>query len=1075
MNPTISDVKNATAIETIPVANRSILNVLAFSPGVVAGSYGGSGGGYTRVNGVPGGSIDFQVDGQTMTTRWSNELQQDPQSTMTFQEVKVITANGDAQYNRPGIVELVTKSGTNQFHGQAFELNQNNHLEARAFNTGLVVPFLQHNEYGAQLGGPIVRNHTFFFVDFEWIKDNRNGLQEYILPTHEQRLGNLSTVLASNTASPLTLYDPLSTTNGAPYARTPFAGNIIPPNRLNPITQKIFGITPVSGLVPLPEPNITVSPTDIASFTPNYIPPATKVTNNEKTYTFKVDQLFGPNRLSARYNYASSTSLNPESYAPTEPDTHVTGGHNGSLTFTQVISPRAINVAHVGETYNHAFRGPIPITNVAQQLGLPVYQNLPVWPQFYFDSYAGTDNYWTGIDRDNPQDYPNSTIIASDQFTYNRGNHQMMFGFGVNNTRINTFEVGQPGSNYNFAGYYTAIQDPAAPDGTPIANTGSGLADFLLGETNYVTVNVYPHYHTRQTEYDGYAQDNWRVSPNLTLNLGLRYEYWTPFSDASGLYSTLDENVKGGMAVYAGSGAPAQTSPAVQAAFRAAGLPFESAAAAGYPLSLFNMPKWNFEPRLGFAYQVDSKTVLRGGWGIYQWVIPLQQFEQAARKNPPFSYNASLTPGMINGIAINTNATELEFPNAQPQYGGPCVPTNPGCTSTTFWMLGSNSTLVVTPTLIQQGGGFSMSPLDPNYKPSTVQEYNLSLARELPGHTGFQLSYIGNHSYNLLETDPTNYLIPRPECASAGSPDIPACQAGEAQARRPFTVFGTSGNQNYSLFIYNGYSNSNELQAQLQHTFGNGFLLQSYFTWGKFLTTSEDTLLGQASLTLIPQALTPGYTLNDPVHSGTSRTARTAALYAPDSNLPTKTFQINGHYQLPFGKGQRYLGNAHGIVNAMVSGYNVSAFFLWHSGRYFAPFYTPLASNTYLARDKTGVLPKSQRNPTHWFDASTYDESSGVPYAGQTYLKYSSSADELHNDYLNNIPRNYMTGPGFNNMDANIYKLTPLWRNLVFDFEAQVFNIYNHQNWNLPNLSSGKITSSIGTPRTIQLQAKFVF
>jgi len=1086
VNPTISDVKNATAIETIPVANRSILNVLAFSPGVVAGGYGGSGGGYTRVNGVPGGSVDFQVDGQTMTTRWSNELQQNPQSTMTFQEVKVITANGDAQYNRPGIVELVTKSGTNQFHGQAFELNQNNHLEARAFNSGLVVPFLQHNEYGAQLGGPVWlpkiyngRNKTFFFVDFEWIKDKRNDFQTYILPNHGQRLGDLSTLLAANTGSPITLYDPLTTTNGAPYSRTPLSyngqPNVIPPNRLNPVTQKIFGITPVPGLVPLALPNINVSPIDLANFTPNYIPPTTKSSNDEKTYTFKVDQLFGPNRLAARYNYASSNSLTPESYAPTEPDTRVIGGHNGSLTFTQVITQRAINVAHVGETYNHAFRGPIPITNVAQQLGLPVYQNLPVWPQFYFDSYAGTDSYWTGIDRDNPQDYPNSTITGTDQFTYNHGNHQMMFGFDVNNTRINTFEVGQPGSNYNYAGYYTAIQDPAAADGTPIANTGAGLADFLLGDTNYVTVNVYPHYHTRQTEYDGYAQDNWRATPNLTLNLGLRYEYWTAFSDASGLYSTLDPNIPGGMVVYAGSGAPAQTSPEVQAAFKAAGLPFESAAAAGYPPSLFTMPKWNFEPRLGLAYQLNSKTVLRGGWGIYQWVIPLQQFQQAARKNPPFSYNAALTPGMVNGIAVNTNATELEFPYAQPQYGGPCVPSNPGCTSTDFWMLGNNSTLFVTPTLIQQGGGFSMSPLDPNYKPSTVQEYNLSLARELPGNIGFQLSYIGNHSYNLLETDPNNYLIPRPECATAGSPDIPACQAGEAQARRPFTVFGTSGNQNYSLFIYNGYSNSNELQAQLQHTFGSGLLLQSYFTWGKFLTTSEDTLLGQASLTLVPQALTPGYTLTDPVHSGASRAARTKALYAPDSTLPAKTFQVNGHYQLPFGKGQRFLGNAHGILNAAVSGYNISAFFLWHSGRYIAPFYTPLASNTYLAPGKTGILPESQRNPKHWFDASTYDESKGAPYAGQTYLKYSSSADELHNDYANNIPRNYITGPGFNNMDANIYKLTPIWRNLVFDFEAQIFNIYNHQNWNLPNLNSGKITSSIGTPRTIQLQAKFIF
>jgi hypothetical protein len=155
VDPTLSDVKNATTIETLPVQNRSILNVLAFSPGVVAGSYGGSGNGWTRVNGVPGGSRDYLVDGQTMVNRNTNELQANPQPLPTFQEVKIITSNGDAQYSRPGIVELVTKSGTNQFHGQAFELNQNTLLQARTFNSGPSIPYLQHNEYGGQLGGPV--------------------------------------------------------------------------------------------------------------------------------------------------------------------------------------------------------------------------------------------------------------------------------------------------------------------------------------------------------------------------------------------------------------------------------------------------------------------------------------------------------------------------------------------------------------------------------------------------------------------------------------------------------------------------------------------------------------------------------------------------------------------------------------------------------------------------------------------------------------------------------------------------------------------------------------------------------
>jgi hypothetical protein len=160
----------------------------------------------------------------------------------------------------------------------------------------------------------------------------------------------------------------------------------------------------------------------------------------------------------------------------------------------------------------------------------------------------------------------------------------------------------------------------------------------------------------------------------------------------------------------------------------------------------------------------------------------------------------------------------------------------------------------------------------------------------------------------------------------------------------------------------------------------------------------------------------------------------------------------------------------------------LSPFFLWHSGFYFSPYYTQYSSGSIagaggrginLAPGKTGILPKGQRTIQHWFDASIWNPTSGTPYAGQSY-EYTATA--IQGDYRNNIPLNYMTGPGFNNLDASVYKLTPLWRNLVFDFEVQVFNIYNHQNLGVPS-KSGVITKPVSTPgpSTIQLQAKFVF
>ncbi|MEO6830040.1 MAG: hypothetical protein ABI164_09540, partial [Acidobacteriaceae bacterium] len=515
-----------------------------------------------------------------------------------------------------------------------------------------------------------------------------------------------------------------------------------------------------------------------------------------------------------------------------------------------------------------------------------------------------------------------------------------------------------------------------------------------------------------------------------------------------------------------GSGAlPAYTEQAVYDSFVAAGLPIKSAAAAKFPLSLWKMPHNNFAPRLGFAYQIDDKTVLRGGWGIYQWVMPLVQYQQQARKNPPFSYSVNYGVGQINGLSTNGAAAQLEFPNASADFGGP--------QPLSQFQLGSPTLVLDTSNVhIQQGGGFGIAPMVTDYKPQTVQEYNLTFARELPWFLGFQLSYIGNHATNLPQEDPINYVIPRELCVEAQSPNVAKCQAGTAKFRRAYPVFSTSASTAMSMYRYNGYSNTNSLQAQVTRTFGGGLTLQSYFTWARTLTTTEGRALSNVGTSALmpPAALTPGYVLSDPF-SGASYSQRQRIMYAPDSFLATKTFSFNAHYEFPFGRGKRYLGNAHGFTNALVSGYNISPFFLWHSGVTFAPYFTALASSTLLAPGKTGILPGGQRTRKRWFDASIAREDQGHPYNGETFIR---RAHTLDNDFRNNIPRNYMTGPGFNELDATIYKLTPIAKGSVLDIEAQIFNVYNHQNLALPN-NNGIISGTVGLPRLIQLQAKFIF
>jgi hypothetical protein len=353
----------------------------------------------------------------------------------------------------------------------------------------------------------------------------------------------------------------------------------------------------------------------------------------------------------------------------------------------------------------------------------------------------------------------------------------------------------------------------------------------------------------------------------------------------------------------------------------------------------------------------------------------------------------------------------------------------------------------------------------------------------LPWSTGLQISYIGNHYYNQQQYDPINYVIPRDNCVVANSPNVPECQSGTATYRRAYPNFSTSSANNYAYMNWNGYGNTNELQVQLTHTVTSNLLFQVYFTWLKALNTTGGTnakgfgKLNLPSTGVVPAALTPGYSLTDPTHTGWSLARRTSVLYSNDPSLPAKEFKFNANYTLPFGKGQRFLGNAHGLLNALVSGYNIAPFFTWHSGFYFAPYSSSLATQPgpggrgiNLAPGKNAILPKSQRSVDQWFDASIWDPTKG-PYAGQAF-EYTLTSQE--GDYRNNIPFHYMTGPGFNQMDLGLYKNTPIWKSVNLNFEAQFFNVYNHANWNLPS-NKGIISTAISQPRTIQLQAKVVF
>jgi outer membrane receptor protein involved in Fe transport len=1058
---TISDVKDATRIETLPLVNRNFLNILNFSPGVVAAGYAGQGGGYTRVNGITGGSATFFVDGQSVNDRFTNELQATPQAVPTIQELKVTTSNGSAEYGTPGVIDVVTKGGTNQFHGQLYELYQTGGFQAKFFNNNGNVPHLVHNEFGGQLGGPVripgVYNgtdKTFFFFDAERLIEHAQGNPDntsFTVPQPNWLTGDFHDIV-DDSGTVAKIYDPLTTrqdpNNPGHYIRDPFPGNIIPASRINPAAQKIFAVWP--------RPNVKKSDgtccVSYTNSTKNYIDPVGSKILNITRYTGKVDQVLGKGILSARYTYVNSPFTKPNGLL-LNPNTALSTGNNGTLSLTTPIGSHAVNEVRLGVQLFQNYTGPVPQPGIVTKLGLPPTPDDIAYPGLgvgYAEDYPanGTESSFDPIDRDNPKNAPNQAITLGDNFSLSRGRHELKFGFSVADTRVNTIESSNPGGNYGFNGAFTAIQDPSQSlsANASAPHTGFGFADFYLGLVNDAFVDLVPHFHTRQKDYAGFVQDNWKVTPRLTLNLGARYEYWTPYNDASGIQSNLNFNTAVPSVVTPGVPKAAAN---VIAQYKALGIPFQTAAQAGVDSSLWNMSKNNISPRVGFAYRVDDKSVLRGGYGIYYWTMPLVQYQQNSRHNLPFEVlHQSFTDGTGNGDI----GPELTYPVGPPPFPNQSVGSRD---------LGKNFVTSSDADVSDPGtGGFRITPHNPNFKAQRVQQYSLTAEREFPYHWTASLGYVGNHGDHLVDFDPINAQVPRLN-------DLTKTPA----QRRMYPLYSASGLGSMDLLDYIGYSNHNQMTAEVKHVFQSSFVLQSYFTWSQTLTTSEGGNKSFGALELQSAALT----------NNAPQSQRLRAIYARDSQLPALNFGFNGHYELPFGQGKRYLANTNGLVSRVVSGWNTTAFYSWRSGLPFNPgvqkkggYYSANpqqgSASIILAPGKTGQLPDGERNRNKWFDASIWDPSVSPTYNNQTFIR----RDSLHSDYLSNIPRSYLTGPHFYNMDGSVYKITPITEHVFFNLELQVFNVFNHYSLGLPN-ELGVISSALGTPRLLQFQGKITF
>jgi hypothetical protein len=755
-------VSNREVLE-LPLNKRNFAQLAVLLPGANFGAPGTIGGGDRPddprprsslfVNGVRESSNTYLIDGIDNYDRIHTTVAIKP-SVDAVQEFKVQTSLYSAEFGRNagGVINVSVKSGTNQFRGTLYEFLRNEKLDARHFFAprDQAKPHYVLNQFGGTLGGPIVRDRTFFFGSFEGYRERKGQTLVSTVPTLSMREGNFSGLG--------TIYDPLTTTlQDGGYRRNPFPGNVIPSSRFD---------APAARLVALyPEPNAP-------GLSNNFVHSPVREQNTDQADLRVDQQLFGGASLFARYSIGDTTTIVP----PFLPGKAQGGaGFSGpnmlrtqgaAVGYVHTLRPSLVNETRLGYTRiaSHVF----PFffgENISEQVGIPGANLDRFSSGLTTISIAG----FRGLGNSSFQ--PIAKVINTYQITDNlsvtSGRHIIKLGTHWIRPQTAHFQSANPAGLFAFNANFT--NNPAAP-----AGTGNSMASFLLGypASSSRTAQLAPNYH-RSLEHASYIQDDWKVHPRLTLNVGLRYELITPAVSIRNHLSNFDFDKKKVVL------AAVDTS-------RTAGI---------------RTDKNNFAPRLGFAFTLNSETVLRGGYGIFYDSVPL--FAQLR----PFPFLISWS--RVAGAFFPENRMSEGFPPAD---------------------------FDVRKNAENPFGTIDAVPFDNPV--GYVQQFNLNVQRALTPTLGVTVGYVGTLGRKLRWVYDENVPEPGP---------------GAIQARRPFypyvpNVVGLRVNHAEASSTYHS------LQAMTEKRLSAGLAFQVSYTWSHWIDNAISEA-GYGSLGPNPQDL----------------------------------------------------------------------------------------------------------------------------------------------------------------------------------------------------------------------------
>ena len=1080
----VSDVKDANRIHDLPLDGRNLSQLFDLTPGVV-------GGGSPRTNGMKVGSTEMNFDGISIVDRFGGGIARMQPGLDTVQEFRIETAGSGAQASRPATIEVVTRSGTNEFHGALFETFRDNAdgLRARARPDGNTSAKLIRNEYGGYAGGPVLiphlyngKNKTFWMFDWEGEKQRQNSYATTGVPTPAMWAGDLSSI-TDTSGDKFTIYDPL-TTQGPNGARQPFPNNTIPTSRISPYAAIFQSVSPL--------PNIggNLNPWIAQNFQTYY-----PVPNDQHTWTIRIDHNFSEkDSLTGRITIAPNfNALYGGRYGYPPPGCTNCGGtseedihtYSENIRWNHVFKPTLFNELQLASFRSATHYGTLgDSTKWANKLGLPNPFGVTGWPTVYAASGSSDPFYYMmfygGWDGDNNHHQNLTSFEIDDGVTWVKGKHTIKAGFKGRQEYNNVEELQQAEGSHSFYSSWTQLYDPNAQGAVPF--TGTGYADILLGLPTALR-NQYNrgYFYFQQKEIGLYVNDTWKVSPRLTVDVGLRWDHWDPYKEKYNRLVNLDPTNYPGFTVISPQGTTIDSLPnipsGVLASWAARGLSWVTADSVhGFPKALIPSTYGDFAPRVAAAYRVSDKWVVRAGYGMYYWPMPLSQILQASRTNPPLNLDFSnhmdsscepLGPTCVNGAIPNYSL--LNAPNAADFLPTATVNVN-GVQG-----IGSGSQ-----------GIFIFDPH--NWADDRMQQWTLTIERELARNMPLRLSYIGTHGSNLEQRMAWN------SAESALNYEIRtglAFQPGGtgADLRRP------NPNWQGTVESHVGYSNSNSFQAQIERRF-SALTFQWSYTYDHALTTTDEGGFGDG----VNGALVP---LNSTIlgEPNLSQSQRLKLVYYNSGFVPPHQIKWNGIYELPFGRGKRFASHSSSVLNQIVGGWQIAYIGYWQSG-FWQGVGEPLWGKTQLDPSQRLTMNIFGHNQELYFrgdfdptQATNVNLSSleqlvpvdrtqraihpiGTQFNGKVPVTLANGQVETTPyDVLGWNSQNFFLGPRSWNEDLSFFKYFNIKERMRLRFTSDFFNAFNHPNDVNPNKNTGLLNLSVqaNQPRTIQFGARLEF